>query len=186
MAVVTIIGIFVALAVPAMGGIIQDRHAARAADELANMFRIGRSRAAATGAAHFIRVNASGTDAQIELRTALTGIGGPVASCSATTWGASDSRQLKIVDLASGSFAGKDITLKPADPISGIGVTPGVADFCYTPGGTSWVRPGATWIHPPAATVARWAIYRKEGYAYAGLKRVVRVTPSGLPAIEAE
>ena len=61
MAVVTIIGIFVALAVPAMGGIIQDRHAARAADELANMFRIGRSRAAATGAAHYVRVSASGT-----------------------------------------------------------------------------------------------------------------------------
>ncbi len=185
MAVVTIIGIFVALAVPGMGGIMKDRHAARAADELANMFRIARARAAATGVAHMVVIDANGTGARFELRAALSGVGGPVASCSATTWGASDSRQLKLIDLAGGSFAGKDITVKPADAIGGTTATPIVSEFCYTPGGTPWLRSGSLWVRPPASAVARWSVYRKEGSVFAGLTRIVRVTPSGLPAIEA-
>lgn len=185
MAVVTIIGIFVALAVPGMGGIMKDRHAARAADELANMFRIARARAAATGVAHMVHIDANGTAARFELRAAFSGVGGPIASCSGTTWAATDSRQLKLIDLTGGTFAGKDITVKPADAIGASGTTPIVAEYCYTPGGTPWVRSGSIWVRPPAASVARWSVYRKEGSVFAGLTRIVRVTPSGLPAIEA-
>lgn len=183
MAVVTIIGVAVALAVPAMGGILEDRHAARAADELANMFRIARSRAAATGAAHYVKVDAKGAAATMELRSALTGIaGGPVSSCSGSTWGATDSRTLKRIDVSAGSFTGKDIGLLPAEALGGSGVTPTIAEFCFTPGGTPWVRTGALWNRPAAAAVARWKMKRSTG----GMIRTIRVTPSGLPSIEAE
>lgn len=184
MAVVTIIGVFVALAVPAMGGILEDRHGARAADELANMFRIGRARAAATGAAHYIRVDAKGVTGTFELRTALAGgiTGGPVSSCSGTSWGAGDSRQLKLIDMSTGIFAGKKIDFKPATALGGSGTTPTLSEYCFTPGGTPWVRAGGQWTRPTAASVARWRMSRAAG----GLTRTIRVTPTGLPAIEAE
>jgi type II secretory pathway pseudopilin PulG len=183
MAVVTIIGIFVALAVPAMGGILEDRHSARAADELANLFRIGRSRAAATGAAHYIKVDAKGTAATMELRAALSGVaGGPVSSCSASKWSTTDSRGIKLIELSAGAFAGKGISLTPAEAIGGSGTTAAFTEYCFSPGGTPWVRAGGQWVRPAAADVARWKIVRASG----GLTRTVRVTPSGLPAIEAE
>lgn len=181
MAVVTIIGIFVALAMPAMGGILEDRHAARAADELANMFRIGRSRAAATGAAHYIRINAAGTTGTMELRSTRTGaVGGPVSTCSGSTWGATDSQQLKLIDLSAGTFAGKTITFKPTAPAGGTAVL-AISEYCFTPGGTPWVRSGSVWTRPKASEVSQWEIARSAG----GLTRTIRVSPSGLPSIEA-
>src|SRR5262249_48694916 len=77
MAVVVIIGIFVALATPAMSGALADRHAMRAADDLTGMVRLARSRAAATGAAHLVRASTSGTSMKFELRAAMSTTGGP-------------------------------------------------------------------------------------------------------------
>lgn len=183
MAVVTIIGVFVALAVPAMGGILEDRHAARAADELANMFRIARSRAAATGAAHYVKVNASGASGSFELRSTITGVvGGPISNCSGSTWATGDSRELKLVNVGTGSFAGKNLQLDPAPAVGGTSATPVLSEYCFTPGGTPWVRTGGLWIRPPASSVARWKLDRG---TLGGLTRTIRVSPSGLPAIEA-
>lgn len=181
MAVVTIIGIFVALAVPSMGGILQDRHAARAADELANMFRIARSRAAATGAVHSVKVAATGTSATFELRSAITGlVGGPVASCSGINWTTTDSRSLKKIDLAAGAFKDKSLNLVPT---SGTGATAATSEYCFTPGGTPWVRTTGLWTRPLASSVARWTLDRGSN---GGLTRTIRVSPTGLPSIEAE
>lgn len=187
LAVVTIIGIFVALAMPGMGGIMQDRKAGHAADEIANMFRIARSRAAATGAAHFIRAVAGGTTSSFELRSTVVTVGGPVSSCVTPSWTDADSRVLKKVDLggATGPFAGNDIVVKPAEASGSTPATGIVSEYCFTPGGMPWWRDAGVWRRPRGAEVARFSVYRKDGYTYAGLIRTVRISPAGLPSIEA-
>jgi len=185
MAVVTIIGIFVALGFPAMGGVLQDRQTARAAEEISNLFRIARSRAAATGAAH--RVSAAATSpasGRFELRTALVNVGGPTSSCTTPVWTDTDSRVLQQVDLrttGTGSLAARGIQIKPLTGVSSD------LEYCFTPGGLSWVREGgALWRRPAGSQAMGWELYQVSGTTVVGLTRVVRVMPSGLPSIEAK
>lgn len=186
MAVVTIIGIFVALGFPAMGGVLEDRQTARGAEEITNMFRIARSRAAATGAAHRVFANVGTASAAFfELRTALVGVGGPSSSCISPLWTNTDSRRLQAVDFAptgTGSLAGRDIQVIP---LSGVSTT---LEFCFTPGGNTWVRDsGALWRRPVGSQITGWTVQRadKSG-AIMGLQRTIRIMPSGLPSIEAK
>ena len=190
LAVVTIIGLFVALAMPGMSGIMQDRQAAHAAEEIANLFRVARARAAATGSSHYIRAVAGGTTAEFELRATFPVEGtGPTSSCSTPVWTNTDSRQLKYFALggaSKGYFAGKQIIVKPADATGSTPVTGVVTEYCFTPGGMPWWKNGGVWERPRGANVARFSVYRMEGTAYAGLVRTVRVSPAGLPSIEAQ
>lgn len=189
LAVVTIIGIFVALGLPTMGGVMQDRHASRAAEEIANLFRIARSRAAATGAAHRVLAN-TGTPAAgtFELRTALTVVGGPTSSCVTPMWTDTDSRVLNLLEFgptAAGSFGGRGIEIK-AIADSG-GTAPTLGETCFTPGGMTWVRlSGGAWKRPPGYQATGWQIYRTSLGAITGLVRSVRVSPTGLISIEAK
>lgn len=187
LAVVTIIGIFVALAMPAMGGIMQDRQAAHVADEIANMFRIARSRAAATGGAHYIRAEAGGPTARFQLRSTIVAVGGPTASCVTPSWTDADSRVLKDVDLGAttGAFAGKNIMVQPTTATGSTPATGVISEYCYTPGGMPWWRSGGVWQRPKGADVARFNVFRRDGATFTGLIRTVRISPAGLPSIEA-
>ncbi len=183
MAVVVIIGIFVALASPAMSGVLADRHAMRAADDLANLIRQARTRAVATGAAHLIRATPSGTTMKFELRAAMGVVGGPISNCMMPLWNASDSQQLALLDFggANTSYSGRDITVAP---FSG---TSSTQDFCYTPGGAAWWKVGGAWIRPNGTQSSRYEILRKDTAGnIVGIHRVVRISPSGVPAIEAD
>ncbi len=183
MAVVTIIGVFVALAMPGMAGIMGDRHAARAADDVSAMFRIARSRAIATGAAHVVQVTDSGSSSKFVLRTTFQATNGPLASCLSPRWDASDSLVLQSIDFAgaTGSYGGRDIR------VTADGTTPKIGDYCFTPGGTSWWRNnGTTWMRPRGVEIARWQIARRDATNRAlGLQRTLRLAPNGTPAIEA-
>ena len=60
MAVIVMIGMFLVLAGPTLGGVLEDRHNMRAADEISGMFRIARNRdgldtKAARGGGHAAR-----------------------------------------------------------------------------------------------------------------------------------
>lgn len=186
MAVVAIIGIFVALGFPTMGAVLEDRHTGRGAEEVANLFRIARSRAAATGASHRISANASSTvNAVFELRTALVNVGGPTSSCISPLWTDTDSRVLQTVDMSktgTGNLARRDIHV---DPMSGVSST---LEFCFTPGGISWIRnAGGLWQRPTGSQVTGWTIYRQDSAGVLlGMQRLVRIMPSGLPSIEAK
>lgn len=189
LAVVTIIGIFVALGLPTMGGVMQDRQAARAADEISNMFRIARSRAAATGAAHRVSANtAAVAAARFELRTALTMVGGPTSSCVTPMWTDTDSRVLNLLEFAptaAGSFGGRGIEVKATS--DGGGAPPSVVDLCFTPGGMTWIRvSGGAWKRPAGWQASSWQIYRMSLGTVTGLVRDVRVSPTGLISIEAK
>jgi len=189
LAVVTIIGLFVALSMPGMSGIMQDRQAAHAADEIANLFRIARARAAATGAAHYIRANAAGTTAAFEMRSTIVVVGGPSSSCITPTWTDTDSRQLKRFDLGmatTGQFGNKGILVRPSDATGGTPATPALAEYCFTPGGMPWWKTGGVWTRPTGGAVARYTVWRQDSAGKpVGLVRNVRLSPAGLPSIEA-
>lgn len=188
MAVVAIIGIFVALGFPAMGGVLEDRNTGRAAEDVTNLFRIARARAAATGAAHRISATANGTGGgNFDLRTALTNVGGPTSSCISPTWLDVDSRVLQRVDITatgSGSLAGRGIVVDALPTVAT------ATEFCFTPGGNSWVRTaGGLWRRPGGADVTGWRVYRAKSVGgtstVLGIVRTIRIMPSGLPSIEA-
>jgi prepilin-type N-terminal cleavage/methylation domain-containing protein len=189
LAVVAIIGVFVALAMPGMSGIMQDRHAAHAADEIANLFRIARTRAAATGAAHYIRAVTSGTIPAFEMRKTITALGGPTASCNTPTWTNTDSQVLTRFELGeakSGEFYNRGIFVQPTAASGGTPATPADAEFCFTPGGMPWWKTGGVWTRPTGGSVARFTVYRVDDKGKTiGLVRTVRVSPAGLPSIEA-
>ncbi len=184
MAVVVIIGIFVALGFPAMGGILEDRYASQATDEIANLFRTARARSSATGAAHRVYVLASGSSGGLlELRTALTGAGGPTASCVSPSWTDVDSRLLTRIDVSSGAGTG---------PLSNHGISidsltgTSALEYCFTPGGIPWRRTGGgLWSRPLGSVETGWAVYRGTLAAPIGIVRRIRIMPSGLPSIVA-
>ncbi len=190
MAVVTIIGIFVALAMPGMAGIIQDRHAARAADDVSGLFRVARARAIATGAAHVVRVTKSGTSSRFEMRAALAVIaevGIPTASCLTPLWNATDSQELAVIDFgaSNGSYGGRDIMVTAVTDANG--TTPDVQDYCFTPGGLSWWRNAGVWQRPGGTVTGRYEIKRvAPGGGLVGMRRVFRITPNGTPMIEVD
>lgn len=186
--VVAIIGIFVALATPGMGGILADRHAARAADDIGNLFRVARSRAAATGAAHLVRATASGSgNSKFELRvgrlpSAILGI----TSCPEGAWNASDSLVLQSIDFggSTGDYAGRSIVVAPFGDAAA--TTPADQDYCFTPGGAVWWRDAAGWTRAGGRQVGRYRITRLDGAGKTvGIERIVRLTPGGAPQIEA-
>lgn len=187
MAVVTIIGIFVALAMPGMAGIVRDRQAARAADDLSGMFRVARSRAIATGAAHMVRVTPSGAASRFELRAAMGTLGGPISSCLTPIWNATDSQQLSLIDFGAttGSWAGRDIRVTALTDAAGS--TPVSQDYCFTPGGASWWRTSGVWQRPGGSQTGRYDIRRvSTAGTLVGIRRVLRLSPNGVPMIEAE
>jgi prepilin-type N-terminal cleavage/methylation domain-containing protein len=191
MACIVIIGIFVALASPAMSGVLQDRHAMRAAEDISGMIRLARTRSSATGAAHMVRVTAAGATMKFELRAAMNGggtLGGPISSCITPTWTAADSVQIAMLDFTganrSYSYLGRDIIVRPVS--DALGPTPTSQDFCYTPGGFAWWKVAGAWIRPAGSQMSRYEVVRLDTTgAILGIRRVVRVSPLGVPSIEA-
>lgn len=188
MACIVIIGIFVALASPAMSGVLQDRHAMRAADDISGLIRLARTRSSATGSAHMIRATGSGSTMKFELRAAVnttSSLGGPISSCITPQWVDTDSVQVAMLDFTGAnknySYVGRDIIVRPVDP------TPPAQDFCYTPGGSAWWRTAGVWTRPLGNQVTRYEVVRLDSVgSVLGISRTVRISPLGVPTIEAK
>jgi prepilin-type N-terminal cleavage/methylation domain-containing protein len=176
--VITIIGIFVALAGPTIVSTMQDRHAARGADEVVGLFRRARTHAASSGGAHLVRVIASGSNLRFELREAVDPITKfPQSNCQTTLWTATgtDNLVLDTVDFDSGpSYALKNI--RASGPVN---------DVCISPGGTVYVRSGGSWTRPGGAVHMDYVIERLDdtGTAF-GFKRTIHVGIGVAPHIE--
>ena len=175
--VVTIIGIFVGLAGPTIVATMQDRHAARGADEVVGFFRRARTHAAASGGAHLIRVISSGSNLRFELREAVDGLGFPQSNCQTTLWTSTgpDNKVLDTIDFTSGpSYMGKNISASGP-----------VADVCFSPGGTVYVRTGGTWTRPGGNVHLDYTIQRLDGAGVPfGLTRTIRVGVGAAPSME--
>jgi hypothetical protein len=150
------------------------------------MIRTARTRSVATGAAHLVRATPSGTSMKFELRAALGTTGGPISSCITPTWLATDSVQVAVVDFgaATGSYAGRDVIVQPVS--DALGTTPASQDFCFTPGGSAWWKVGGAWSRPLGSQISRYQVRRQDSAgALIGINRVIRISPTGVPSIEA-
>ncbi len=185
MAVLVIIGIFAALAAPAISGQVADRHVTRAAEDISGLFRVARSRSTSTGAAHAVCATASGTGTtaslKFELRAGVDATnvttGMPNGSCMAPTWVNTDSKLLATVDLSAGTYAGRGIT--------GTLSSPNTDCYCITPGGTAWYRTAGIWSHPNGYVSGAFVLQRYDAGGVArGSARTVRVGPTGTPRID--
>jgi len=176
--VITIIGIFVGLAGPTIVATMQDRHAARGADEVVGLFRRARTHAASSGGAHLVRVTAVAGNLRFELREAVDPITRtPLSNCQTTPWTATgaDNVVLDTVDFANGAtYAGKNV--RASGP---------AYDMCISPGGNVYVRSGGSWSHPGGETHLDYVIERLDGTGTAfGLKRTIHVGIGVAPHVE--
>ncbi len=177
--VVTIIGIFMALAGPTIVSSMQDRHAARGADEVIGFFRRARTHAASSGGAHVIRVTAGSGNLRFELREAVDPTTGfPQSSCLTTPWtsGGPDNKVLDVIDfLNTPSYKGKNI--RASGTFKG--------DICVTPGGMVYVNAGAGWTKPTGDQRYEFVIERLDdtGAAF-GIKRTIRIGIGTGPNLE--
>ncbi|GAC1351723.1 MAG: hypothetical protein NVS3B20_21590 [Polyangiales bacterium] len=181
MVVVTIIGLFTAMAGPTIVSTLQDRHASRGAEEISNLFRRARTRAASYGAAHIVRVLAVSGTQRFELRMAVDPVtGSPNASCMTTTWATAggDNLLIDVVDFANG----------PRYQGQGINVTGNLGDYCMTPGGTPWgMTPGGIWTRPTGSFNLGYTVSRTDSSGVAfGIVRNVVIGVSGIPRITAQ
>lgn len=191
MAVIVMIGMFLVLAGPTLGGVLEDRHNMRAADEIAGMFRIARNRALATGGAHVVRVLNGAGGLRFELRAAMSLAGGPTPDCSTMTWTDVDSRILGSLDFGTGKtndtvsdWVGKNIRVVAIS--DGYGTTPPSRDYCVTAGGNAWWNSTGTWVRPLGSDTGRYLVQRlTPAGSPIGIQRVVRVSPGGIPHVEA-
>jgi prepilin-type N-terminal cleavage/methylation domain-containing protein len=183
MAVVVIIGIFLALAAPGISRTLDDRKAGGVANDVAAIFRMARSRSAATGAAHVVRVtNVSGV-AKLELMQAIDPTTkAAVSSCFTPSWnpGAADVRLLMTIDPAN------DPNLKQKKIVV-VATTTNTGLFCFTPGGGSWwnTGTGGVWSRPVAGNALEYEVHHSDSAgATIGLVRTVRLGTTGVPRID--
>ncbi len=183
LAVVAIIGIFLALAAPSISKTLDDRRAGALADDISGMFRVARTRAASTGATHVVSATVStGGLVKLVLMNAFDPASlAPINSCFSPSWTPGVGiRVMQTIDPVTDKTLGpRGIEAIAANPAS-LGL------FCFTPSGSSWWKSsGGVWKRPQACDSLQYEIHRKDtaGNVF-GLQRFVVVGSSGIPRID--
>ena len=181
MAVVVIIGLFLALAAPGISKTFDDRKAGGLANDVAAIFRLARSRSAATGGAHVVRVTSVSGVAKLELMQAIDPTTqAAVGSCFTPSWtpAGADIRLLMTIDPANTP------ELKNKKIVA-VATATNVGLFCFTPGGGSWWNTSGIWSRPLAANSLEYEVHRSDSAgAVVGLIRTVRLGTTGVPRID--
>lgn len=192
-AVVVIIGIFAALAVPQVTRQLRDRRVHEAAQRVALAYQQARIRAMGQGGAVLVRYagggSAQGKFAVFEALTPAVGLQkcGLVPAVSCTTplarWEtAGENRVISELDFA--RTPGMDNVFTAVTTPGGTGANE--MDVCFTPLGRSFVRytPGAAWS--PLQGVPQITVARKVSSAgdVIGRERKVLVLPTGIARLE--
>ena len=189
LAVVAIIGIFFVLAAPSLSRTFDDQRASSVADNIAQMFRVARTRAAFSGAAHaVVATDMGGGQMKLVLAQAIDPTTKAAdGSCFSHTWTvlgtpAADMRVLMTIDPTSdATLVGKNIYVVPSATNAGT--------LCYTPGGAMWVRsPGSsTWKRPLLQDHYDYEVHRTDSAgSVIGLIRTVRVGTTGVPRVDVQ
>lgn len=150
MAVVIVIGVLAAIAIPSAAAALRERRSARAAHEVALLFNQARSRAIGRGSAVLVRYNYAQNGFEVReaiLGAATLGMGdcaiSPQSSCTlpATRWDAtSDSNQLlsTFQPLNTSDYEMVDMQLTEYTDTSD--TVQNAADFCISPAGRVFYR----------------------------------------------
>jgi type IV fimbrial biogenesis protein FimT len=143
MAVVTIIAVFAALAIPTAVVQLRDRRVQEAARRIAGVYREARLRALGRGSAMLVRFNAGVmTVHEARVGVAVGGNAGcadlPVSSCLNTDWSSTSASQ-RIIDGYQPPSSGElsDLTVAVTD--SADTAVPNL-DICFTPMGRGFAR----------------------------------------------
>jgi prepilin-type N-terminal cleavage/methylation domain-containing protein len=193
-AVVVIIGIFAALAIPQVTLRLRDRRVHEAAQRVALVYQQARLRAMGQGGAVLVRY-AAGTNSQgsFETRDALTPKPAgslqkcalmPSVSCTATLtqWDTAGSfRSVETYDF--GANPGFDSLTASGLTESGASAT--AMDVCFTPLGRTFVRYTTNGAWAPLQGVPRLVVARRDSSnAVLGLARNILVLPTGIARLE--
>lgn len=188
MAVVAIIGIFFVLAAPALSRTFDDQRASSTADNIAQMFRVARTRAAFSGGAHaVVATDLGGGQMRLVLAQAIDPTTKSAdGSCFSHTWTvtppAADMRVLMTIDPTTDpGLVGKNIYVVPSATNQGT--------ICYTPGGAMWVRAAgaSTWKRPLLQDHYDYEVHRTDtAGSILGLIRTVRVGTTGVPRVDVQ
>jgi prepilin-type N-terminal cleavage/methylation domain-containing protein len=147
MIVVTIIGVSITAAVPAMSRAMADSRVGEAARELVRMGRRARSETAAYLRAHLVWIQPVAEGGVISL------IRGTTNSCLSDNWdalyqadlcGNADAACLERLDFSSEAYRGVYLTELMFEPSGGGAVVPTATAICYAPNGVVWhAQPGS-------------------------------------------
>jgi type IV fimbrial biogenesis protein FimT len=190
-AVVIIISIFAAMAIPQITQRLRDRRTQEAAQRIGLMYQQARIRAMGQGGAVMLRYTV-GTNSQglFEIRDALSPVSAqqkcglvPSVSCTATIaqWDTTGSfRPVQTMEI--NKEYGGDVY---SSLVSDTGTVASTMDVCFTPLGRSFVRyaTGSAWT--ALAGIPRFTVTRKiSGGAAVGLSRKILILPTGIARLE--
>ena len=181
LAVIAVVGILAALASPSYTRIMRSRRMSSAAQEVADLARVARSRAMGRGSAMLFRWSASanGSSAdkqQITIREAIVGSGAdmyrPATSCFQTNWQSdANSRHIGGIHVKAEKYQPSKASFH-----DGNGAVRSFAELCFTPRGRTFVRySGGSGSFVPLNGVPRLQILNTE----TGRQRVVVLPPNG-------
>jgi len=191
-AVVVIISIFAALAIPQVSLRMRDRRVNEAGQRVALTYQQARVRAMGQGGAVMVRYSTgTGNQGQFETRDAITPVSGtqkcglmPSVSCTGNIlqWDTLGMyRSVTTYDF--GAQPGYDNLVATATTELGAAAT--AMDVCFTPLGRSFVRYTTNGAWSPLQGVPQLSIFRKDtGGAVLGLTRTVLVLPTGIARLQ--
>lgn len=167
LAVIFIIGMLAAAALPAAIRILRDRRVSSAATAIWDQFRMASMRAQARGSAVMVRWDAAmatvdTTHGHVVVREAVLGGGGgdsmlPVASCLTPDWsdGADTSKPVSSFDERRNEHQKEVVGLVMEDSAA---IPQAYAEFCFTPRGRVFYRNASNGAWAPLAEVFRLVV----------------------------
>jgi type IV fimbrial biogenesis protein FimT len=180
LAVVAIIGIMAAVASPVFVNQMLDSRANRLAMQVAETYRLARSRAMGRGAAVLVRWDSSlgmASKGQLSTWEAITPGSLPSPSCLTTSWtvGSPQNRNIDLLDAGSRIF--QNVTVGFRQPG---GAAAPFSEICFTPRGFSWSRINSGNAFTQLTGVPSFVITNPTS---AGKIRTVLVPPNGVARI---
>jgi prepilin-type N-terminal cleavage/methylation domain-containing protein len=201
-AVVIIIGIFAAIAIPQITLQLRDRRTRVAAERIALLYQQARFRALGQGQAILVRYT-TGTSLQgsFETREAMVGNAAPLAKCQAlptsscnVDWNNPANNQFRTIetwDLGVDDGLAQSQVQYPvvAQLYPTVGSSPTAPmDLCFKPSGQAMVRFATNTVFTPLTSVPDFHVYRSVGTesdsAKIGLVRHVLVPPLGAARLQ--
>ena len=185
--VIAVIMILASTAAPSFIRLMRDRRVNAAAIEVADMYRVARTRAMGRGAAVMVRWNQSALppsstapDGHFSMREATLDTSGgpalPTSSCFAADWsdGSPTSRRVRGFDERQPQYSPAVASFHEAD-----GTPRSYAELCFTPRGRSFIRFDATGTFVPLLGVPRLEVLN---FA-TKLRRKVLLPPTGIARV---
>ncbi len=146
LAVLAMISLLVVIASPSFVKIMRDRRVNRAAMQLVDYLRTGRSMAIGRGQPILVSWNATGVLAQthpggtgtITLMEPVVSTFANQTTCNQTAWGTATTQKVNSFDIQDGMYDYTYITF-----FDDVGASPAYTEICFSNTGRMWLREGA-------------------------------------------